>query len=780
MIRVKTIKHWIAAVMTVMMICGMMLPSITAEASGAETSLSSKPWKSSMTDVLDSRNGEDYNAAGMCTGYVAWAIKNSDLYDVGSWPTNGLVADFEERLKDRGVSRVSQSEAKAGDIVIFGDSHIAIYGEDGMLHHNTTSRGIRSHEETIDQWLEYGGNKTGEVKIYRGFSQKVKITVVKKSDDTSQTEDNSCYSLEGAVYGLYTDDSSSPVVKLTTDADGKASVTISQGTYTLKEITAPKGYIRDTNEYIVKADENVTKTVYDVPQNQEIEIAAYKTDGEIHSKWSDSNISQGDASLAGAQFTVRYYKGYYGEDELGSVKPARTWVIETDAKGRALMKDKYLVSGDKLYKNDDGDTVIPLGTVSVQETKAPDGYQVNDKLYVQQIKIDKSGNKADSFKISTVPQQIIRGGVQIQKWDNELGSSEALGGAEHGTASTGSSLAGIDFTVINRSENPVLVDGSTYAPGDEIVTLTTEWNEEKEAYTAETADDYLPYGTYEIREVKTNKSYLLTDGRPKTFEIRKDKGIVAADTDGEALVFRNNVKRGDISFTKVSDTTMERLAGVLFKLTNKTTGEAHILVTDDNGYVSTASDWNRHTQNTNANDHFMDGDVFDYTAGIWFGLGEFGSLAEADDDRGALPYGKYILDEIPSSANEGRKLLSNIEISVYKDSVTIDMGTLINEKIEQPEEEEPKDEPDEKQPDESEPLKPETPETPENTEESQSVKEPSVAEEKIITQPDDTEELDESAETGDNVPYYIIIAATVMMIMAAAIGLILTRKKRID
>jgi len=750
MIRVKKKKHMIAAMMAVMVMCSLMLPASTVTASGAETALSSKTWKSSMTEVLDSRNGEDYNAAGMCTGYVAWAINNPDLYDVSSWPSNGFVVDFEEKLKDKGVSRVSRAEARAGDIVIFGDSHIAILGEDGMLHHNTTSRGIRSHEETIEQWLEWGGNKTGEVKIYRGFSQKVKITIVKKSYDTAQTDNNSNYSLKGAVYGLYVNGNSSPVVKLTTDAEGKASATVSQGTYTLKEITAPEGYVKDTGEYTVKADQNITKTVYDVPQSQEVEIIAYKTDGEIHDKWDESVLPQGDASLAGAQFTVKYYKGYYDESELSDISPARTWIIETDEKGRALMKDSCLVSGDKLYKNGDGDTVIPLGTVSIQETKAPDGYEVNDKIHVQQITGNKTGEKVEVFQIPVVPQQIIRGGVQIQKWDSELGGSEALGGAEYGSASTGTSLAGIEFTVTNRSDNTVLVDGKEYAPGDEITTLTTAWNDDKKAYTAETTADYLPYGTYEIRETKSNKSYLLTDGQARIFEIRTDKGIVSADTDGEALVFRNNVKRGDVSFIKVSDSTMERLAGVPFRLTNQTTGETHVLVTDINGFASTSAGWNKHTVNTNANDSVSEESLLDAEAGIWFGMGEFGTLSEADDNRGALPYGQYILDELPAEANEGKKLLTGIKISVYKDDVTVDLGTMINENSDIPED------PDEPQ----EPEEPQDSSIPEKNDE-----------------PED-EKTDDSAETGDSIPYYIIIAATLMMIMAAVIGLILLKREQ--
>jgi len=124
------------------MAAGFVMGMMTDEVNAAEVSLAGKPWDSSMTKILKSRNGEGYEESGLCTGYVAWAIQHSGLYDVSSWPDNGYVADFESRLKSMGITRVGRSEAAAGDIVIFGSQHISILGADGKLHHNTTGRGI--------------------------------------------------------------------------------------------------------------------------------------------------------------------------------------------------------------------------------------------------------------------------------------------------------------------------------------------------------------------------------------------------------------------------------------------------------------------------------------------------------------------------------------------------------------------------------------------------------------------------------------------------------------
>ena len=153
----KQMNKTLAIVLSLMILLSVFVPIQPVEAA-TEKALSSKTWSSSMTTILKSKNGQGYEEAGMCTGYVAWAINHSGLYDVPSWPSNGFVSDFEARLKSMGVTRVSESEARAGDIVFFGDEHVAILGADGKLHHNY-SAGVRSGEHTIDWWVKNGGNK---------------------------------------------------------------------------------------------------------------------------------------------------------------------------------------------------------------------------------------------------------------------------------------------------------------------------------------------------------------------------------------------------------------------------------------------------------------------------------------------------------------------------------------------------------------------------------------------------------------------------------------------
>ncbi|WP_032544632.1 VaFE repeat-containing surface-anchored protein, partial [Clostridioides difficile] len=109
----------------------------------------------------------------------------------------------------------------------------------------------------------------------------------------------------------------------------------------------------------------------------------------------------------------------------------------------------------------------------------------------------------------------------------------------------------------------------------------------------------------------------------------------------------------------------KRLADVPFRITSKTTGESHVVVTDDNGQFSTASDWASHKHNTNAGKTSEDG--------VWFGT------SEPDDSKGALLYDTYIIEELRCESNKGFKIIPPFEIVISRNKVVVDLGTLTDE-----------------------------------------------------------------------------------------------------
>ena len=398
------------------------------------------------------------------------------------------------------------------------------------------------------------------------------------------------------------------------------------------------------------------------------------------------NYAQGDATFEGAEFTVYNRSAaavWYDADGDGEVQDAE--MVAPDGVV-AVLPTEYNESLDA-WTASTGVRALPYGTYEIVETKAPEGY-TGEGIVSHVVEIREDGQFDQLVEGDGILNEVVRGGVQVQKNDLELGQSEAIGGADHSSIDDagylGTSLEGIEFTIENASEHGVMVGGTYYPAGSVVCTIETAWNPEAQAYTAQTASDTLPYGTYTIAETATNDSYLLTDGEPRTFEVREDGIVVTADEDGEALLWSDQVVRHDMHLQKKGALDGEKLGLVPFLITNVTTGEAHVAVTDRNGMLSTSSEWRSRGEDVNANDALLEEDFIDSAdvvegAGVWFGLGEHGSMAEPDDALGALPYGEYTIEELRCEANEGYALWSdtfNVSRDTTDTSLDIDLGTV--------------------------------------------------------------------------------------------------------
>lgn len=362
---------------------------------------------------------------------------------------------------------------------------------------------------------------------------------------------------------------------------------------------------------------------------------------------TNGTAAQGNASLQNAQFTVKYYDGLYTESQLSSVNPTRTWIFKTDVDGEIYFDAAYLVSGDPFYYSA-GYPSMPEGTVTVQETKAPTGYALNSKLYIQQITANNLGQIIVHYNAPLVPESVIRGGVSVEKWDNELNTKQPQGS---------SSLENAVLEIYNRNSGSVVVGGKTYASGTVVATITTN-----ASGVAETANNLLPYGDYEVIEKTPPDGYTNTGKLRQTFSISASNVIVRLNTSVTAI--KNDPKRGDLEGVKISE-GMQRMAYVPFQITSKTTGESHVVVTDENGFFSTSSDWNLHSQDTNRGETEHDG--------VWFG-----DIATLDDSKGALLYDTYTLEELPCDTNEGHKLLAPFDVKISRHNTVVKLGTITN------------------------------------------------------------------------------------------------------
>ena len=518
------------------------------------------------------------------------------------------------------------------------------------------------------------------------------IEIEKTSANSSLTDGNACYSLEGAVFGIYEKSTGGEVTRITTDASGHARTgEIAPGTYLVRELVAPSGHVLNTEEreVTVAAGATATITVTDPPLSSDLGATVVKIDAE-----TGENAPQGDATFTDAQFTYSYYDGYCGtaSEAAASGAPKRTWVLRTDSTGSTgiTLADKsfnageetlpYLVSGDDLYRNAEGAPTVPLGTLIITESKAPEGYHESNRVALVRFtqngsEVERSGDLEDASRYGVegdqavlVNESVVRGGVSIEKRDTESQLITPLGNA---------SLDGCVFAITNKSDRPVVVGGATFAPGDICKTVITEGG------SASTTQTALPRGTYAIQEVSAGEGYLPTDVEPRLFTVKHDGAVVmlgADDTHDQAVY--NQVKRGDVELVKAREADQARLAGIPFSITSLTTGETHVIVTDANGEAKTASTWNPHTQRTNANDEAInpDGSVdeskLDASAGVWFGLTSEGKTTQPDDSLAALPYDDYAIRELRVAANEGLELVTLERVSVTRDGYCIHLGTI--------------------------------------------------------------------------------------------------------
>ncbi len=435
------------------------------------------------------------------------------------------------------------------------------------------------------------------------------------------------------------------VLTLTTDAYGNAqteSDALPYGLYEVTETGAPAGYLNDGSSISQEVFIEVDGVIIDLNNDTNAIKNNVIRGGVKVAKWDNglnTQTSQGGATLEGAEFAI------ISQNSNSVIVNGKTYkkgetvaTLRTDANGNAQTSD----------------TLLPYGTYTLKETKAPTGYLNKGTNITQTFTIRENGVIVDLNKDATaIKNQIIRGGVQLGKWDNELNAQNPQGDA---------SLEGAEFAIINENAHDVIVNGKTYKKGQVVATLVTDANG-----IAKSAKDLLPYGKYSYEETKEPKGYLPTgSGLTGTFEI-KENGVIV-DLNKKDTAIKNDVIRGDITFTKSDAETSERMANIPFKITSNTTGESHVIYTDENGYYSSESKYVKHSKNTNAETA---------KCGTWFGLDINGDQVPVKDSVGAFPYDTYTIQEVRCEANEGKALFKGT-FTISMHAFTIDYGTITN------------------------------------------------------------------------------------------------------
>lgn len=415
--------------------------------------------------------------------------------------------------------------------------------------------------------------KKGAITVTFKNDKLIKIQLQKTSANPELTKGNSCYSLAGAEYSIYTNKSCSKDSYfgfIRTDANGfgvygdgldskgkHVGSDVANKTYYAKETKAPKGYKLDTTVYTFKDSGKKTVdgvsiysfTCSDKPANDPIGVVLKK---------QDAKTGQATTRLAGAEFALKYYAGTYKtEEELKDIKATRSWVIKTDENGRASLTKDYLVSGDDFYyATDSGRPALPLGTLTIQETKAPENYELNPDLYIGQI-TEEGGLTWLTTNLLTPEGQLIvpesetvRGGLSIHK-----SSDDAI-------------IKDIWFRI--TSDNGYSKDVATNSMGTIELADLDIFNDNNE---------YVKYTIEELGFKDANGNYYI----PKRYKTEGPKTVTLKNDGTVTVSFNNSIDTVPLNIIKSADD--KNVSGIYFKVT-ASTGKTYTVVTDNEGKAS--------------------------------------------------------------------------------------------------------------------------------------------------------------------------------------------------
>ena len=552
---------------------------------------------------------------------------------------------------------VNGSTAAPGQVamtITTNASGVAATGENALPYGDYTVREVASNDsmlQTFTEEISVTISEDGQTLTYEAENEVVRggITIEKQDSQTGSTPQGNA-SFAGIDFEIV-NRSANPVVvngqtyavgdvvmTITSDENGHASTgndALPYGTYEVRESA--------TNESMLLTWQGETVQVRQNGHSVAITAVNEVERGGLSVEKQDTitgSTPQGDANFEGITFEIINNSRNPVVVNSEKYNPGEVVLtLTTDESGRAATADDALPYGEYiLHESATNESMLltaPDQTVLVED----------DGVIYEFVATD----------------EVVRGGVLIEKRDLESGLLTPLGGA---------SLDGTLFEITNKSINAVYVNGALYQPGEVCATI------EVVDGVAQTDARALPYGTYQMVESKPGKGYLHTDQTVRSFQIRQD-GQVVEYRDGDAAY--NQVIRGDLQFVKVGEggeANMGRFANVAFKLTSQTTGESHIVVTDENGEVRTTTEWNPHSQNTNGNDGVEDESAWDDHAGTWFGLTSEGWMVDVQDGLCALPYDQYTLEELPCEGNQGYELVKIPNITISRNNTTICLGTI--------------------------------------------------------------------------------------------------------
>lgn len=289
------------------------------------------------------------------------------------------------------------------------------------------------------------------------------------------------------------------------------------GTVTITEIANPLGYLvvpyplkcsilqngndakvewsQDAWEYILDAAEGNFHIIESIDDSLFGSLILDKIDSV------SGSVPQGDSTLAAKFEVVNNSANAVQIDGFPKANPGEVcYEFTTDENGH--------------FKSA---KIFPLGNYTVREKQAPAGHTLNSS-WSGSFSVIKDNAEASFTGPNGCPDTPIYGGLKIIKQDADLGAS----------TSAHEPLDSIQFKIVNSSDHPVTVNGTSYANGETIMSLPIVWDGTQ--WSASTGSADLPYGTYTVTEVEVKpgmaNDFYQHDATVHTVKIRDQNVLV--------------------------------------------------------------------------------------------------------------------------------------------------------------------------------------------------------------------------------------------------------------
>ena len=501
---------------------------------------------------------------------------------------------------------------------------------------------VRNLPEPPSSFTAYMADTVGDQfqdLAYWMYSPKGSLQISKESADPSITNGNNYYSLVGAEYTVYKNSNgTSPVATLVIGSNSwSQEVSLDAGTYYVKETKAPKGYALDKTMYpiSVSAGNKATKTFKDRPLADPIGILIKKVDAD-----TGNAIPVPGGTLADAQFTFKFFAGEYADgvnpEDLG-ISPTRVWVLKTNDNGFVRFSESSKVSGDPFYYiQGNPDPMIPLGTLTMQETKAPKGYKINPEIFVRKI-TQNSGGIIPTFNEVIVKEKSlnftirkVQAGTTITLPNIEFkhtkpdGSSETLRTGNNGEITMRGITPGIHKIQETKTTDGFEVNPNEFVfevTADNTIKVISNTTNMGMSYSESNGDGMLivenELSPFKLKVVKVNDKNKFLEGAEFTLyedrDCTREVGKAVSNANGE-LMFEN-LKVGKSYYFK------ETKAPAGYRIPVDANGKVHVyeVITESrpaNGEFIFTIDGIRYTNDNTTGDIHLEGNKADRVISI--------------------------------------------------------------------------------------------------------------------------------------------------------------------